>query len=76
MASAAREPVPGSVWLQLPRTSRAFAGGKGITRHYHLNLARSAVPTELNRIPDCQLGNTAVNWKQRTLRFLAPRSGD
>ena len=28
------------------------------------------------RTGDVQLGNMTVNWKQRTLRFLAPRSGD
>jgi hypothetical protein len=28
------------------------------------------------RARDVQLGKTTVNWKQRTLRFLAPRSGD
>src|ERR1017187_7737150 len=25
---------------------------------------------------DVQFGNTTVNWKQRTLRFLAPHCGD
>ena len=28
------------------------------------------------RTRDVQLGKTTVNWKQRILRFHAPRSGD
>ena len=33
-------------------------------------------PRPLGALHDCQLGTATVNWKQRTLRFSAPHSGD
>ena len=44
------------------------------TQSIRLTTSQSACST--TQAGDVQLGNTTVNWKQRTLRFLAPRSGD